>query len=130
MISPIIICDGVIRSGSTWSFNVCRLLGHLLAKRRSQRCGMACLREQSLEQFLQAEANLRDGPAVIKVHEVGPVAREWIRAGRAKAVCTFRDPRDCVASDMAFTGAGFDAAVQRVAISLKTIHSSYADSGS
>jgi hypothetical protein len=91
---------------------------------------MACLTQQSLDQFLQAQANLSDGPAVIKVHEVGPLALEWIRAKRAKAVCTFRDPRDCVASDMVFWGAGFDASVQRVVISLKTLHASYLDVGS
>ena len=34
-----------------------------------------------------------------------------IRTGEAKAVCTFRDPRDCVASDIVFLGQGLEAFV-------------------
>jgi hypothetical protein len=129
MIAPVVICDGIIRSGSTWSYNVCRVLGQILAKRRSQRCGMACLGDATLDQFLKTEVFLREGPAVIKVQEIGPVALEWIGDGRAKAVCTFRDPRDCVASDVVFWGGGFDASVQRVAASLKALHASHKNSG-
>lgn len=127
MISPIIICDGIIRSGSTWSFNVCRLLAQLLAKRRSQQCGIACLGDRSLDQFIQSQVYLGNGPAVVKAHQIGPVALDWIRGGRAKAVCTFRDPRDCVASDMVFWGDGFDASVHRVVVSLQSLHGSYLD---
>ena len=130
MISPVIICNGVIRSGSTWSFNVCRHLADLLARRRSQQYGMACLTDRSLDQFLQVSVNSGAGPVVVKVHEIGPIALQWIRARRAKAVCTFRDPRDCVASDIVFWGDGFDASVQRVATSLKVLQASYKDDGS
>jgi hypothetical protein len=129
MVSPICVCNGIIRSGSTWSYNVCRLLGQLLARRRSQPCGMACLGAQSLDRFLQVEAKLGNGPAIIKVHEIGPTAIEWIASGRAKAVCTFRDLRDCVASDMVFWGRGFEASVKRVMISIKALDSAFADSG-
>jgi hypothetical protein len=90
---------------------------------------MACLGDKTLDRFLQTEVFLRDGPAVIKVHEIGPVALDWIRDGRAKAVCTFRDPRDCVASDIIFWGGGFDASVQRVTASLRALHASYQNSG-
>jgi hypothetical protein len=86
---------------------------------------MACLGEQSLDRFLQNAVFVGSGPAVIKSHELGPVALEWIGDGRAKAVCTFRDPRDCVASDIPFWGQGFEASVQRVVTSLKALHASY-----
>jgi hypothetical protein len=121
MISPIIICNGVIRSGSTWSFNVCRLLGQLLSIRRGQQFGSGYLSAETLDQFLESELDSRDGPAVIKAHEIGPIATEWVRTGRAKAVCTIRDPRDCVASDVAFWQAGFDVSLRRVATSLKFV---------
>lgn len=84
----------------------------------------------ALDQFLQTQVFLQNGPAVIKVHEIGPVALESIRDGRAKAVCTFRDPRDCVASDIAFWGAGIEASIQRVTVSLKALEASYRDGGS
>jgi hypothetical protein len=129
MVSPVVICDGVIRSGSTWSYNVCRLLGQLHAQRRGQPCGMACQGAQSLDRFLRVGAKLGNGPAIIKVHEIGPTAIEWIASGRAKAVCTFRDLRDCVASDMVFWGRGFEASVKRVMISIKALDSAFGDSG-
>jgi len=128
MVSPIIICDGVIRSGSTWSFNVCRLLGQLLAERRCETPISQYLDEQQLDQFLRAEAYLCKGPAIIKGHVTGPLALEWIRTGRAKAVCTFRDPRDCVASDLAFFAGGFNISVNRVNTSLASL-ASYLDFG-
>ncbi len=93
MVSPIVICDGMIRSGSTWSFNVCRLMGDLLAKRRGQAHGSAYLDRNTLDQFLVTQAYVREGPAIVKGHELGPVALDWIHTGRAKAVCTIRDPR-------------------------------------
>lgn len=128
MVSPIVICDGLIRSGSTWSFNVCRLMGDMIAARRGQTSGSAYLHKFTLDEFLNTQAYVRTGPAVIKNHELGPVALDSIRIGRAKAVCTIRDPRDCVASDIVFWGAGFDASLNRVLASLKYL-ASYQDFG-
>jgi hypothetical protein len=128
MVSPIIICNGVIRSGSTWSFNVCRLLGQLLARQRGEKFGSIYLEEPRLTQFLEVEIPLKDGVGVIKCHALGPMALEWIRTGKAKAVCTFRDPRDCVASDMSFWGKGFEESVGRVWDGLRTL-ASYDDFG-
>ncbi len=42
------------------------------------------------------------GPTVVKAHFVGPTALRWLRTSHAKAICTYRDPRDCVASDRMF----------------------------
>jgi hypothetical protein len=121
MISPIVICNGVIRSGSTWSFNVCRLLGELLAHRRGQDFQSVYLETRGLDQFLLNKALLQSGVGVIKGHAVGPVALDWIRTGKAKAICTYRDPRDCVASDIPFWGKGFEASLERVAGSFRML---------
>jgi hypothetical protein len=121
MISPIIICNGVIRSGSTWSFNVGRLLGELLARRRGHDFQSVYLEAQGLDQFLLNKALLQSGVGVIKGHAVGPVALDWIRTGKAKAICTYRDPRDCVASDLRFWGKGFEASLERVALSFRML---------
>ena len=101
----------------------------LLAKRRRQEFGTAYLGEQALDEWLLTKVKWRDGPMVIKAHEVGPVALQWIDTGRAKAVCTIRDPRDCVASDIPFWGKGFDASVQRIMISLKSLQKPNQDFG-
>jgi len=119
MVSPIVICNGMFRSGSTWSFNVCRLLGELFAQRTGQTLASGYIAEHDLEQFLQAEAYAKEGPAVFKGHVIGTVALQWIRAGRARAVFTLRDPRDSVASLVALTGSGFDASVLLMAANLR-----------
>ena len=41
---------------------------------------MACLTDRSLDQFLQVSVNSGAGPVVVKVHEIGPIALQWIRA--------------------------------------------------
>jgi hypothetical protein len=123
MLSLLVICNGVIRSGSTWSYNVCRLLAELRSKRRGEPFQSGYLDVDPLEQFLNGEAFLREGTVVAKAHAPGPTALEWIRTGRARAVCTIRDPRDCVASDVAFMGKGFDHSLHRVAASLKQLES-------
>jgi hypothetical protein len=93
----------------------------MLANRRAESSHGGYLDAPDLEKYLQAEVYFRQGPAVFKAHGTGPLVSEWIRTGKAKAVCTFRDPRDCVASDVAFMNAGFDNSVQRVATSLKAL---------
>jgi len=124
MVSSIVICNGVIRSGSTWSFNVCRLLASLRAKRRGEPFVSNYVFGNQLDDFLNTSAPVRQGSAVLKAHTVGPLALEWIRTARAKSVCTFRDPRDCVASEMEFEAVNFDTAIARVVACLKTLESS------
>jgi hypothetical protein len=110
----LILCTGVVRSGSTWSFNVCRQLGMLLAGARGEPFTSTYIGELELEQLVAGYVEKLAGPTVLKAHAVGPVAVAAVRAGRVRAVCTFRDPRDCVASDLTFLGWPFDAVVRRV----------------
>jgi hypothetical protein len=100
--SPLFLSLGILRSGSTWSYNVCQAFGRLLAARRRQPFGSAYMTHVELDMFLNTEGpNLR-GPTVIKAHAITTTALEWIATGRAKVVCTYRDPRDCVISMMTF----------------------------
>ena len=104
MASSLFLSLGVLRSGSTWSYNVCQAFGRLLAARRRQPFGSAYMTHVELDMFLNTEGpNLR-GPTVIKAHAITNTALEWIATGRAKVVCTYRDPRDCVVSMMTFFG--------------------------
>jgi hypothetical protein len=119
MRAPLCICNGVIRSGSTWSFNVCRVLLQDLGRQRNQPSGSCYLEAVQLEGFITQHWNKAPGPTIIKAHQVGPLAYAAIRSGEAKAVCTFRDPRDCIASDLVFMRHGIEAAVQRVVLSLE-----------
>ncbi len=119
MRAPLCFCNGVVRSGSTWSFNVCRALFQELAASRRQAFGSAYLDGPYVEQFVGWKWAQAPGPTVIKAHMIGPMAMHALRTGEAKAVCTFRDPRDCVASDLIFMGGGLEHTIQRVNGSLE-----------
>ena len=112
---PLFICNGVLRSGSTWSYNVCRGLAEEVARQFGlEPMESTYLDLQQMENYLANHWPLARGPVVLKSHEPGPIALSMIRAGRIKAVCTFRDPRDCVSSDLKFMGIGFDKVLNRV----------------
>jgi hypothetical protein len=95
---------------------------------RGEQCQSGFVDGAHLDEYLAGKAYLATGAGVFKLHAAGPVTREWIRTGKAKAVCTYRDPRDCVASDMVFMGQGFDKSVSRVVSSLQALDS-YSDFG-
>jgi hypothetical protein len=106
---------GVLRSGSTWSYNVCQAVGKLLAARRRQPLGTAYMTHAELDMFLATEGANLHGPVVIKSHTIGYTALDWISTGRAKVICTYRDPRDCVVSMMTFFGGDFAATSRQIA---------------
>ncbi len=112
------ICNGMIRSGSTWSFNVCRELYQEMAMRysgSSQSCYLDC---QPLEQFVNQRWSNESASWVIKAHNLGIAAMTAVRKGLAKGVCTFRDPRDCIASDLAFMHYPLEVSMKRVSATL------------
>jgi hypothetical protein len=65
------------------------------------------------EQFFQTTGH-PPGPTIIKTHGLGPIALERVRSEAAKSICTYRDPRDCVASLMTFTGQKFEDAIESI----------------
>jgi hypothetical protein len=111
---PLVICAGVIRSGSTWAYNVCREMFGQLAARTNRQVSAGYLDGSQLEEFVQVQWDLTTSMMVLKVHDIGPSALNAVRAGAAKAVCTYRDPRDCVASDMAFMNKSFDVCMKQI----------------
>jgi hypothetical protein len=90
-----------------------------LARQSGKAFGSTYLEHTQLDTFINGQWANVPGPTVIKAHMLGPVALGAIRSGEAKAVCTFRDPRDCVASDIVFLGQGLEASVARTAGTLE-----------
>src|SRR4029079_19176758 len=111
----ITICSGVMRSGSTWAFNVCRLLAQIRAKELNVPHGIAYLPEDKIDLFFREQADKVPGPTVVKVHTITQGILDTLKTNRARAVCTYRDPRDCVASLMTFMNDSFDQALHRTA---------------
>jgi hypothetical protein len=107
----IVFCDGMPRSGSTWSFNVCR---DLLESVSNHVYGG--YHERTEEWLPVMGAGFEH--AVIKTHLLDDAARALRRLGAAVSVYTHRDPCDAVVSCMMMFGQSFDAALQTLAAAL------------
>jgi hypothetical protein len=111
---PPVLCTGILRSGSTWSFNVCRLLAELEGRRLGLPVTSNFIGDEQLEQLVADGLGRAPGPVVLKAHALGDRAVAAVRSGSVRVVCTLRDPRDCVASDLTFSRLGYEESVRRV----------------
>jgi hypothetical protein len=89
-----------------------------LAIKRGMPFGSAYLHEAALDTFVAAQWHRVPGVTLIKAHEMGPQAVGALQSGLAAGVCTFRDPRDCVASDLVFMRRGLEQTLKRMTASL------------
>lgn len=98
----VILCSGLRRSASTWSYNVCCDLAERAHADRPGSVLRGGYRMDS-DKFLRglerrfASAS-GDGIEVIKAHEPGRLTLRLVREGRIRNVYTLRDPRDAFAS--------------------------------
>ena len=103
--ATIVCCSGIMRSASTWSYNVCRELAVRAATRRSEALalGFSNDTDRTLAGWLR-QARERDlvMRGVMKAHVIGPRTRAGIARGRVGNVFTIRDPRDAMASMLLF----------------------------
>lgn len=109
MSRPLYFCSGLKRSGSTWSYNVSRLL--LQRKLKSMVCGYVGEKE-AVENYLTTLQP--DTPALMKFHYASDWAFEQVRSGAAKNVYTARHPIMALASEMDFFKQQFDVAVSNI----------------
>jgi hypothetical protein len=120
---PLTLCTGILRSGSTWSFNVCRLMAKVVAGRERLPLWSGYMLPEQSEPLFERIGDHQPGPTVVKAHSLGPRGMQLLRIGKARAICTYRDPRDCVASMMTFANRTFDDAVQSIAQALLMLES-------
>jgi sulfotransferase family protein len=86
----IILCVGMQRSASTWQYDV---VSHLIERHRDGRRLGFFQTGQAFEHYLRnqgEDASWR----VMKTHQRHPCYEELLRAGRARAVYSYRDLRD------------------------------------
>jgi len=119
---PLVLCTGMMRSGSTWSFNVCRLIGKIVAGREKKPMWSGYRLAAEADAFFDQALPNPPGPTILKIHKLTPRGLEILNRNQAKAVCTFRDPRDCVASMITFANASFDVALQTIAQALDNLN--------
>jgi hypothetical protein len=111
----LVICDGMPRSASTWSYNV---VLELLRRTTDNLVHGGYSDDTSL--YL-AEAPLESEHLVLKCHAHDAVARALLHAGAAKAVYTHREPAAAVESAMWMFGLDFETAVSTVEGSLELL---------
>ncbi|HEX4077345.1 MAG TPA: sulfotransferase [Rhizomicrobium sp.] len=109
----LVLCNGMPRSASTWSFNVVvKLL---------RACAVGEVHggyDENVGRFL------KNSPAcarhlVLKYHNEDPVGSRLVQAGAARAIYTRRDPADATVSFMTMFGVDFGRAVAVIADSLR-----------
>ena len=88
-----ILCDGMVRSGSTWSFNVAL---KLLRLGNPGRKSFGLYNENPA--ILASALKPRASHLVLKAHTLDPGNYSLCSAGKIKTIYTWRDPYDVVAS--------------------------------
>lgn len=95
----VVLCDGMVRSGSTWSFNVAlRLL------RSSNLEGKTFGLYSTNPAVIEAAVKPRRSHLVIKSHALEPFAQGLCETGAIKAIYTWRDPYDVIVSSLRMFG--------------------------
>ncbi|MBT5414693.1 MAG: sulfotransferase, partial [Rhodospirillaceae bacterium] len=108
-----VCCTGMARSGSTWSFNVCR---ELLEATGEPLIAGYYGEGEALDDFIESRGlEAFPGHVLLKLHQPADRLLGMICDGRARNVFTLRDPRDCLRSRMDFEGKPFDDALMGVA---------------
>jgi hypothetical protein len=110
----VVICAGMPRSASTWSFNVCTRL--LRAAYPSASIGSGY--SDRLLDWL-ANEHVEHDHFVLKSHVLGEAGLSLLRLGAARAVYTSRDPYDAITSTMAMFEVTFEVALGLVVDSLR-----------
>lgn len=93
----VVLCSGVMRSGSTWTYNALRALLGTTADFLGLPFYCSYLEGEGLDEFLHSDKALYPGVGVFKAHSINTKTMLLIDSRRIKNVCSVRDPRDCVA---------------------------------
>jgi hypothetical protein len=110
----LILCNGMPRSGSTWSFNVVTGLLRRFEPSQTVHAGY----DEDVGRFLRGiDRDLSH--AVLKCHSLDAFGYSLVRIGAAKVVYTWRDIADVTVSYMRMFGNDFDHALDVIDTSLE-----------
>jgi hypothetical protein len=110
----LILCNGMPRSASTWSFNV--VTG--LLRRSSPAQAVQGGYDEDVARFLRG-IDWNTTHAVLKCHSLDPVGHTLAHTGAAKVVYTWRDLADATVSYMRMFGNDFEHALDVMSTSLQ-----------
>jgi hypothetical protein len=102
----IVLCNGMPRSASTWSFNVCRRLFQEVRPRDP-----LCARyHENVAEVIDPLCGAYSH-VVLKCHTLDARGKELCACGQAFAIYTLRDPYDAIASAMTMFNHSFEDAL-------------------
>lgn len=112
----LVLCTGMPRSASTWSFNICRRLVSELNPGDS-------VYSSYHENLAETLASLGDRyrHLVLKCHNLDETGRKLCASGEALAVYTYRDPFDAVYSSMVMFQQSFEVALESIRSALRLL---------
>ena len=114
----IALCTGIMRSGSTWSYNVARII----AQQVSNVLYGGYVSGPGLTDSIKEVPP--GGSAVYKCHNPPDPAVYGIREGKYKAIITIRHPLDCVASRQQFIDEPLITSVSYIKENIARVHMS------
>ncbi len=108
----VVLFTGMFRSGSTWAYNIARvaMLGHGRAVHGEYRDDIGAAVAQC-PPVIRAH--------LIKTHRPDPAGRGLIERGACRTVCTYREPLECIASNIEAFGHPFDHTLDRAVEALE-----------
>ena len=112
----LVFCSGMPRSGSTWSYNVCRLL---LTETFGEENVERVYREAADAERYLTQINGSQKVHLLKLHYPGQTAMQFVTEGKAKNIYTLRDPLDALASFKEVFGDPVQSAAKRIRHSLE-----------
>jgi hypothetical protein len=105
-IAVLVLFTGMPRSGSTWAYNVARVL--LLARQQT------VFGEYRDDIASATAANPAADHHLIKCHTPDEAGRAHIAGQTCKTICTYRNPLECIASHIEVFGAPFEEALAEI----------------
>lgn len=113
-----VFCSGMPRSGSTWSFNVCRYLLSINYGYPSVRSGYYGEDEALDDWYKKNKRFFTTKHYVIKFHYPGPRLLSAMQDNWIRNIYTVRDPRDACSSYSNFFETSFDQSIKAIRNSL------------
>lgn len=115
----LVFCSGLKRSGSTWSYNVARLLMLHATDPARLACGYVG-EYQRVERAIEAAQGKCDS-LLIKFHFPTENLVTMVARGQAKNIYTVRHPLQALASELEFFGGSFERALTNIECGLQSM---------